>query len=41
MLIRAISIDTIALEARPHEINTMTLCFQNEKYTKANELKFH
>lgn len=30
MLIRAIGIDTTALESGPHEINTMALCFQNE-----------
>lgn len=30
MLIRAIGIDTIALESGPHEINTMALFFQNE-----------
>lgn len=30
MLIRAISIDIVALESGPHEINTMALCFQNK-----------
>lgn len=32
MLIRGISIDTIALESRPHEINTMILCFRMKVY---------
>lgn len=30
MLIRAIGIDTTALESGPHEINTMALCFQGK-----------
>lgn len=30
MLIRTISIDIVALESGPREINTMALCFQNK-----------
>ena len=40
MLIRTISVDTIALVSRSHEINNNDTMLSEWKYTKANELKF-